>query len=116
MQHPHPVRVYRRGAPVPLVSPTETFAPDDLELRSAPGHSPDHHVVWDASTGTLFSADLFIGVRVRVAHSYENPRQIVTSLRTAGASRAPDRMFDAHRAPCVSHNALSRRPTGSRRP
>ncbi|MFN8571479.1 MAG: MBL fold metallo-hydrolase [Gemmatimonadaceae bacterium] len=96
---PLAVGLYRRqtwGAPPPLRSPVTAFAPNDLELRPTPGHSEDHHVVWDPSTGTLFSADLFIGVKVSVAHSYEDPRRIVQSLLTA-ASWVPSRMFDAHR-------------------
>lgn len=99
LRAPLPVGSYRRetwGAPLPLRSPVTPFAPNDLELRASPGHSEDHHVIWDASTGTLFSADLFIGVRVSVAHSYEDPRRTIESLRTA-ASWGPARMFDAHR-------------------
>jgi glyoxylase-like metal-dependent hydrolase (beta-lactamase superfamily II) len=95
---PH-VELYRRftwGTPRPLRVPLQRFEPDDLELVHAPGHSPDHHVVWDHRSGTLFSADLFLGVKVRVAHTYEQPAATVRSLR-AMAARKPARMFDAHR-------------------
>ncbi len=67
-----------------------------LELVPAPGHSADHHVVWDPQERTLFSGDLFLGVKVRVAHRHEDPRQLARSVRAA-AALAPTRMFDAHR-------------------
>jgi endoribonuclease LACTB2 len=79
-----------------LRSPVEPFIDETLELVPTPGHSHDHHVVWDRSTDTLFAGDLFLGVKVRVAHSYENPRQLVASLR-AMTSRKPRRVFCAHR-------------------
>lgn len=96
---PTPLAPYRRftwGEPRPLVSPVTPFDPDGLEMIHAPGHSRDHHVVWDPSTGTLFSADLFIGVKVRVAHEYEEPRRLVASLKRVVALD-PARVFDAHR-------------------
>jgi hypothetical protein len=52
--------------------------------------------VWDSREGTLFAADLFLGVRVSVAHVSERPRQLVRSLRAAHSLGA-SRMFDAHR-------------------
>lgn len=96
---PTPLAPYRRftwGDPLPLVSPVTPFDPDGLEMIHTPGHSRDHHVVWDPSTGTLFAADLFIGVKVRVAHEYEEPRRLVASLKQVVAL-APARVFDAHR-------------------
>jgi glyoxylase-like metal-dependent hydrolase (beta-lactamase superfamily II) len=76
--------------------------PDDdrldasLELVHAPGHSPDHHIVWDASTDTLFAGDLFLGVKVRVAHEDADARAELQTLR-AMIERKPMRMFCAHR-------------------
>ena len=69
-----------------------------LEMIAAPGHSPDHHVVWDAERETLFAADLFLGVKVRVAHPIgrEDVRQQVTTIRRVLALR-PKRVFDAHK-------------------
>jgi hypothetical protein len=55
-------------------------------------------VVWDAERATLFSGDLFLGVKVRVAHAHERPHALVTSLR-AMAALAPERLFCAHRGP-----------------
>lgn len=80
----------------PLRTPHETFHDDSLELVQAPGHSADHHVVWDHQTDSLFAGDLFLGVKVRVAHSYESPSGLVASLR-AMANRKPRRVFCAHR-------------------
>ena len=84
----------------PLSVPVAPFEPAEagLELLPSPGHSPDHHVVWDPERATLFSGDLFLGVKVRVAHHWEDPRTLVRSLRAA-AALAPERLFDAHRGP-----------------
>src|SRR5579885_610412 len=35
----------------------------NLECVHTPGHSVDHQVVWDPATKTLFSGDLWLGVR-----------------------------------------------------
>ena len=70
--------------------------PAALELRATPGHSSDHHVVWDAERGTVFGGDLFIGVKLRIAHHDEDVRQQVGVLREV-ASWQPARFFDAHR-------------------
>jgi len=96
---PGGIGLYRHwtwGAMPPLRAPLETFVPNDLRLVETPGHSDDHHVVWDEETGTLFSGDLFLGVRVRIYHPGEDPRVLVRSLRRA-AALSPDRMFDGHR-------------------
>jgi glyoxylase-like metal-dependent hydrolase (beta-lactamase superfamily II) len=96
---PAPIGLYRRfvWSPMPLLrSPVTPFFADGLELHHTPGHSPDHHVVWDSERETLFAGDLFLAVKVRVARPGENPRALVDSLRRAAALR-PKRMFDAHR-------------------
>ena len=72
------------------------FDPAPLQIIATPGHSPDHHVVWDAETQTLFSADLWLGVKVRAVAVSEDPRATVESLTRAIALN-PRRMFDAHR-------------------
>jgi len=96
---PAPIRLYRRltweSAP-PLRSPVIAFDDDRLKLVAAPGHCADHHVVWDASDGTLFGGDLYLGVKVRIAHPGEDPRLLVKTLR-AIAALGPTRLFDAHR-------------------
>lgn len=92
------VPLYRRvvwGAPPrsDLVAP---YVPSGLTLLATPGHSIDHHVVWDAERSTMFGGDLFLGVKVRVAHPGEDPRLLARTLRMVAALR-PDRFFDGHR-------------------
>lgn len=99
LREPAPIRLYRRvtwGTAPPLRSATRSVVGADLELVAAPGHSTDHHVVWDASTGTLFGGDVYLGVKVRIAHPAEDPRVLAHTLR-AIAALGPDRLFDAHR-------------------
>ena len=91
--------LYRRlvwGRPAALDANIQRFEPDGFDFLYAPGHSSDHQVVWDARTGTVFSGDLWLGVRARVLHSGEDPYRIVESLRRV-AALGPARMFDAHR-------------------
>jgi glyoxylase-like metal-dependent hydrolase (beta-lactamase superfamily II) len=101
VQRPVPIRAYRRwcwGAQRPLTSAVAPFVHAELQVIHTPGHSTDHHVVWDAARETLFGADLFLGVRVRVTHPWprEDVRAEVTALRRVIALR-PKRYFDAHR-------------------
>ena len=93
------VRFYRHftwGRPNPLVSQLEPLDFHPLRAIATPGHSADHHVLFDPETATLFSGDLWLGVRVRVVGAHENPYEILTSLERAIAL-SPRRMFDAHR-------------------
>jgi glyoxylase-like metal-dependent hydrolase (beta-lactamase superfamily II) len=96
---PAPIGFYRRytwGSPVPAGDITPLVLPGTLRCLPTPGHSDDHHVVWDAATGSLFGGDLFIGVKVRGAHRSEQPRALIASLRQCIAL-GPKRLFDAHR-------------------
>lgn len=96
---PGPLAPYRRvtwGVPEPLRAAVVPFADEGFELLPTPGHAEDHHVIWDAREGTLFSGDLFLGVRSAAVHRHERPRQLLESLRRVIAS-GPARMFDAHR-------------------
>lgn len=93
------IRFYRRfvwGIARPVHSTVVPFEDDRLRVIYAPGHTSDHHVVWDEERGTLFSGDLFLGVKVRAMFPDEHPRQLVSTLRRVAALR-PERMFDAHR-------------------
>lgn len=93
------VKLYRHftwGRPRPLRVPLIPFDPAPLRIVATPGHSPDHHVVFDRETHTLFSGDLWLGVRVRVMGETEDPYEIVESLSKVMALE-PRRMFDAHR-------------------
>src|SRR3954468_304707 len=95
------VKLYRHivwGRPRALRGPYTPVDPAPLELIPTRGHSADHHVVFDAETRTLFSGDLWLGVRVRVMGSSENPYEIIDSLSRVIALE-PARMFDAHRGP-----------------
>jgi glyoxylase-like metal-dependent hydrolase (beta-lactamase superfamily II) len=96
---PRPIGWYRRvcwGTARPLRGAISAFTHPALRLMPAPGHSPDHHVVWDAERETLFGGDLFIGVKVRIAHPGQDVRGEVRSLKAVLALR-PKRFFDAHR-------------------
>ena len=99
LREPAPIRLYRRltwGVTPPLRSPVTAFEPEGLSLVSAPGHSHDHHVVWDSTTGTVFGGDIYLGVKVRVAHPGEDPYRLARTLRDV-AALGPARLFDAHR-------------------
>lgn len=93
------IELYRRavwGSPPWLAARIERPELEDLVCIHTPGHSSDHQIVWDASTRTAFTGDLWLGVRARTLHSTEDPYAIVESLRTVRAL-GPDRLFDAHR-------------------
>ena len=93
------IEVYRRavwGSPASLEGAIRRPVIDDLACVHTPGHSKDHQIVWDASTRTAFTGDLWLGVRARTLHATEDPYTIVESLRALRAL-APERMFDAHR-------------------
>jgi glyoxylase-like metal-dependent hydrolase (beta-lactamase superfamily II) len=94
------IRFYRRavwGWTPRLASAVEPFDPAPLSLVHTPGHSPDHVAVWDAGRRILVSGDLFLGVKVRIAHEDdESPRALVASLRAAAALE-PRLLLDAHR-------------------
>ncbi|MGQ0649611.1 MAG: MBL fold metallo-hydrolase [Gemmatimonadaceae bacterium] len=99
VESPQPIGLYRRwtwGSPRPLDVSLVPFAPGDLELVPTPGHSSEHHVVWDAAEGDVFGGDLFIGVKVRIAHPGEDIRGSAASLRRIIAL-GPRRLFDGHR-------------------
>jgi glyoxylase-like metal-dependent hydrolase (beta-lactamase superfamily II) len=93
------VPLYRRitwGAPHPPGALPDVAVPGGLTLIATPGHSADHHAVWDAERGILFGGDLFLGVKVRIAHPEEDPRLLVRTLE-AMAALEPAELFDAHR-------------------
>jgi glyoxylase-like metal-dependent hydrolase (beta-lactamase superfamily II) len=94
-----PLGLYRRvnwGSPPALRSPVTRFDPEGLRLLPTPGHTPDHHVVWDAERETIFSGDLFLSVKMRLAQDVEDVHGVVRSLHSVIAL-APKRMFCAHR-------------------
>jgi glyoxylase-like metal-dependent hydrolase (beta-lactamase superfamily II) len=107
--HPQ-IRLYRRvvwGRTPALSQAIEPFDPSPLTVLPAAGHSPDHLVVWDAERRILVSGDLFLGVKVRIAHDHESPRKLVATLRQM-AALAPRVLLDAHRG-VVSNGAAQLR-------
>ena len=95
------VKLYRHlvwGQTPRLEAPLRDFDPAPLAVISLPGHTPDHVAVWDAERRILVSGDLFLGVKVRVAHRHEAPRTLLESLRAAAALE-PRLLLDAHRGP-----------------
>jgi glyoxylase-like metal-dependent hydrolase (beta-lactamase superfamily II) len=94
-----PIALYRRftwRAMAPLTEVPTPFDPAPLQLLATPGHTADHHVVWDPATRTVFAGDLFLGVKVRIAHHDEDPYALVASLQRVAALE-PARLFCAHR-------------------
>ena len=101
LRAPERILWYRRwcwGEQPPVTSRVEPFAHPSLEMIHTPGHSSEHHVVWDAERETVFGGDLFLGVKVRISHPWprEDVRAQVASLRRVAALR-PARYFDGHR-------------------
>jgi glyoxylase-like metal-dependent hydrolase (beta-lactamase superfamily II) len=97
------VRLYRHlvwGQTPRFDQTRRDFDPAPLEIVPLPGHTPDHVGVWDAERRILVSGDLFLGVKVRVAHRHESPRVLLESLRTAAALE-PRLLLDAHRGPLL---------------
>lgn len=93
------IRLYRRlvwGQTERLSVPLVRFDPAPLQLIELPGHSTDHVAVWDAERRIVASGDLFLGVKVRVAHVHESPRTLLRTLR-AVAALEPRLLLDAHR-------------------
>jgi glyoxylase-like metal-dependent hydrolase (beta-lactamase superfamily II) len=88
IRRPAPIGFYRRlcwGAAAGLTRDPEPFSHPALALLHAPGHTSDHHVVWDAERETVFGGDLFIGVKVRIAHPGEDVRGQSAVLRRIAA-------------------------------
>ena len=104
------IRHYRRivwGRTARLSVPLRDFDPAPLQVINTPGHTDDHLVVWDAEHRIVAGGDLFLGVKVRVAHSHESPRALLRSLRVV-ASLEPRLLLDAHRGVVGNATALLR--------
>lgn len=99
LRAPERIGLYRRivwGTPRALTEPVRAFDPAPLRVLHLPGHTEEHLVVWDEERRILAGGDLFLGVKVRVAHGGESPQRLVESLRTA-ATLSPRLLLDAHR-------------------
>ena len=95
------IAMYRHavwGQSCRLVTPLVDADVAPLRMLELPGHTPDHLGVWDEERRILVSGDLFLGVKVRVAHRHEQPQRLVSSLRAASALE-PRLLLDAHRGP-----------------
>jgi glyoxylase-like metal-dependent hydrolase (beta-lactamase superfamily II) len=93
------MRFYRRftwGLAEPVPPDAVPFDPAPWLAIQTPGHSLDHQVLWHPDLRVVFTGDLFLGVKVRLAHHGERPRALIRSLQ-AVAALGPVRMFDAHR-------------------
>ena len=109
-----PVKLYRHlvwGGTPRLEAALRDFDPEPLSTIPLPGHTPDHLCVWDAERRILVAGDLFLGVKVRVAHRHESPRRLVTSLRSAAALE-PRLLLDAHRGPVSDAEGVLRAKAG----
>jgi glyoxylase-like metal-dependent hydrolase (beta-lactamase superfamily II) len=95
------------GQPWRLAAPLMDGDVAPLTILELPGHTADHLAVWDAERRILVSGDLFLGVKVRVAHRHEAPRQLLASLRSAAALE-PRLLLDAHRGPISDATAALR--------
>ncbi|NOZ00718.1 MAG: MBL fold metallo-hydrolase [Deltaproteobacteria bacterium] len=60
-----------------------------------PGHCPAHHVVFEETTRTMFTGDLYLAPVVRFASRHEDLGRTIASLRKAAALE-PEIMFDSH--------------------
>jgi glyoxylase-like metal-dependent hydrolase (beta-lactamase superfamily II) len=106
LRAPEALPYYRRAVwGLPAALPAGSGVEDDPALEAAglrrlaaAGHAADHSVVWDEERGHLFGGDLFLGVKVRIAHPDEEPRRLLHTLRWAAALE-PAVLFDAHRGP-----------------
>lgn len=108
------VKLYRHlvwGRTPRLEGTLRDFDPAPLDIVALPGHTADHVCVWDAARRILVSGDLFLGVKVRVAHRHESPRRLVGSLRRAAALE-PRLLLDAHRGPVAGAAAVLRAKAG----
>lgn len=108
LRAPERIGWYRRvcwGSPLARTHDIAPFAHDAFRLIPARGHSADHHVVWDAERGTVYGGDLFVGIKVRVAHDNEDLDAQVLALREIAALK-PERFFDAHRGLVTSPSAM----------
>jgi len=93
------IGLYRRaiwGRSPQLSAPLVGFDPAPLQIIVTPGHTRDHQIVWDEERGIVASGDLFLGVKVRVAHAHESPSALLASLRAVVALE-PRLLLDAHR-------------------
>ncbi|MEZ4455734.1 MAG: MBL fold metallo-hydrolase [Gemmatimonadales bacterium] len=96
------------GHPAPVAPDPVPLDNHPFEFVDAPGHSPDHRVVWDAADGFVFAGDLFLGVKAAVEHHDADPVAMVASLKRVIALE-PAEVFCAHRGRLRIRSAYSER-------
>lgn len=108
------IRLYRRavwGQTSALEGGLAAFDPAPLEVIATPGHCDDHLVVWDPERRVVAAGDLFLGVKVRVAHAHESPGALLESLRRVAALE-PLLLLDGHRGVVKNATPLLRAKIG----
>ncbi|MGC8724144.1 MAG: MBL fold metallo-hydrolase [Acidobacteriota bacterium] len=81
-----------RPLPLPPVIETPSHR---FEILPAPGHTPDHVVLWEREKGWLFTGDFFLGVSQVVAFQDEESGRSIDSLKRMIGLGA-DTLFTAH--------------------
>jgi glyoxylase-like metal-dependent hydrolase (beta-lactamase superfamily II) len=66
-----------------------------LRAIPTPGHSATHVALWEESTGTVFTGDLFISPGASAVMTQENPYDLAASLRRV-AEVEPELMLTGH--------------------
>jgi glyoxylase-like metal-dependent hydrolase (beta-lactamase superfamily II) len=66
-----------------------------LKAIPAPGHSVTHVALWEEATATVFTGDLFVAAGAAAVLWYENPYELVGSLRRVAAVE-PRLMLTGH--------------------
>lgn len=81
----HPYRVlawgYPPGSTAQALVPEINTANHLFQVVPAPGHCDDQVVLWEPKEGWLFSADAFMGIRVRYLRADEDPEIILHTVR-----------------------------------
>ncbi len=102
IRNPGAIQLYRRaiwGVPepsdgLPLGDVVETEH-HRFQIIHTPGHAEDHVVLLEERQGWLFTGDLFLSPRVKVASPFDDPWQILASLRKVQALDF-DRLYCGH--------------------
>jgi glyoxylase-like metal-dependent hydrolase (beta-lactamase superfamily II) len=81
----------------------------ELEVVHTPGHAPDHVVLWDAATRTLFSGDLVtLGTTVVIPASMEGSLSAYLHSLERVLALQPLRLMPAHGSPIEDPSTILR--------
>lgn len=67
-----------------------------FDVIATPGHSADHVSFFEPEQGWLFSGDLFLSYKVRIARPFENANDLISSLERVRELK-PSKLFCYHR-------------------